>query len=367
MEKNNQPRQRFTQDEIDRCSEVNLVELAKTKGYELVRSGQDHYKIPGHGGLTLSANGEGFYNHSLEKGGKAIQFLMQVENKTWYAAVKELTGGFNESPQPYRSAAPVAEKPRAAFALPPKGPHMRNVFAYLSQTRAIDNAVISDFAHQGLLYQNEKRSCVFVGSNQDGTAEYAMQRSTYDSRTNPDGTNIHAFKGEVSGSDKSRGFAYRGGGDTVHVFESPIDMMSYMSCLQASGADYKQSNYLALGGVCSKALDRYLLENPDTQKLVLLMDNDEAGNRAKMSFEEKYSEAGLRVEIPTYGAKDWNEKLLADTRQRLADQKVELAKEVLQERTEQEAALSANGKTDDLGESVRLPQPEAQTMAELQR
>jgi len=44
--------------------------------------------------------------------------------------------------------------------------------------------------------------------------------------------------------------------------------------------DWQTRSYLALGGVSGKALDRFLSERKDTQKVFLCLDSDTAGNEA---------------------------------------------------------------------------------------
>ena len=110
------------------------------------------------------------------------------------------------------------------FALPPRNTDDRRVFAYLRK-RGIAAQVIRQFMNSGLLYEDaEHHNCVFVGKDHAGQAKYAGLRGTYDR----DGK---GFRGDATGSDKNTGFPISSDPslDLVHVFEAPIDLMSYLS------------------------------------------------------------------------------------------------------------------------------------------
>ena len=85
---------------------------------------------------------------------------------------------------------------------------------------------------------------VYKRQDRNGTPRYAHVRGTADS-----------FRQDVAGSDKSYPFRYEGNGDQLFVFEAPIDLLSFI-CLYPQ--DWQTRNYLALGGVSGKALDRFL-------------------------------------------------------------------------------------------------------------
>ena len=77
--------------------------------------------------------------------------------------------------------------------------------------------------------------------------------------------------------DRSYPFRYEGNSNQLFVFEAPIDLLSFI-CLYPQ--DWQTRNYLALGGVSGKALDRFLSERKDTRKVFLCLDSDTAGSEA---------------------------------------------------------------------------------------
>ena len=136
---------------------------------------------------------------------------------------------------------------------------------------------------------------VFVGTDADGIHRYAHCRGTADQ-----------FRMDVTGSDKSYGFCYRGKGTELYVFEAPIDLLSHIALYPAG---WRERSYLSLGGVSPRALERFLSERKDIESVLIATDNDEAGNNAAEKLAELISQ-----EISVYRflpqAKDWNEELV---------------------------------------------------------
>lgn len=111
---------------------------------------------------------------------------------------------------------------------------------------------------------------------------------------------------DVTGSDKSYGFCYRGKGKELFVFESPIDLLSHIALYPAG---WRNQNYLSLGGVSPKALEHFLSERTDIESIFIATDNDEAGNRAAEKLAELIpKEKSVYRFLPQ--AKDWNEDLV---------------------------------------------------------
>lgn len=72
--------------------------------------------------------------------------------------------------------------------------------------------------------------------------------------------------------------------------------------------DWQKRNYLALGGVSGKALDRFLSERKDTQKVFLCLDSDTAGSEACSRLAQDIpGEIAVIHIVPA--RKDWNDVL----------------------------------------------------------
>lgn len=223
---------------------------------------------------------------------------MEMEGKNWVDAVYTLLGteksDFTPRPKPN-------DDEKGPFVLPDKNDTYKHVIAYLIQSRGIDKEVVYDFISQDKLYENTHRSCVFVGYDENHEAKYASVRST--------NTRGNSYRGDVKNSDKAFPFSYEGCSATVCVYESPIDLMSYLTLLQYHGIESFEHHMISLGGVADRALDYYLKLHPEINRIMLCLDNDEAGHFACQQFNEKYHENyKLLRHSPT--GKDFNEDLL---------------------------------------------------------
>ena len=201
------------------------------------------------------------------------------------------------------------EEMNEKMKLPERNDTHKRAFAYLAKTRCIDPNLISDLMKQGRIYESKDyHNCVFVTYDENKEPVYASMR----------GTTEKAFKGDVLNSDKSRGFPINNSGETLFVFEAPIDSMSYIT-LQIMGGnnEWQKDSYLSLGGVSDVALEKYLNEHPNIKSIYFELDGDEAGRNAVYGdgvhegYISKYMNMGYEVgaTFPAQG-KDWNEELV---------------------------------------------------------
>ena len=278
----------YTQEQIDRANQADLVSFLQSQGEQLTRAGNE-YRWKRHDSLTVRGNK--WYRHSQSKGGAPIDFVMEFYGKSFTEAVEMLTGEKGAAPPPDRpSPAPLSD-----FRLPPRSTDNRIARNYLTAARRIDEDVSGFFFSAGDIYEEAAHhNAVFVGRDEDGVPRYAHQRGTAGS-----------FRLDVKGSDKAFNFCYRGEGEKLFVFEAPVDLLSFL-CLFKK--DWQKHSYLSLGGVGEKALVRFLSDRPSVKTIYLCLDSDEAGNEA-CSRIAKLTPEGLTVHrlVPLF--KDWNEVL----------------------------------------------------------
>ena len=276
----------YTQEQIDRANQADLVSFLQSQGEQLTRAGNE-YRWKRHDSLTVRGNK--WYRHSQSKGGGPVDFVMEFFGKSFTEAVELLTGEKGAAPPPDRpSPAPLSD-----FRLPPRSTDNRIARNYLTAARRIDEDVTGFFISSGDIYEEAAHhNAVFVGRDESGIPRYAHQRGTAGS-----------FRLDVKGSDKAFNFCYRGEGERLFVFEAPIDLLSFL-CLFKK--EWQKQSYLALGGVGEKALLRFLSDRPNIKTVYLCLDSDQAGNDACSRLVELMPE-GLTVHrlIPLF--KDWNE------------------------------------------------------------
>jgi len=282
----------MNKDLVRKARQANLEDYLKDKGEVLVREGKQ-YRVKRHHGLVVSGNK--WYSHTLLKGGNSIDYLVEMERTGFKTAVEDLL---------QRTMAIVRyEKPSGhkTINIPERNENDKRVIAYLLKTRGLKAGIVIPLLKQGRIYESAgTHNLVMTGVDEDGNVRYVMQRSTL---------NSSSLKFESEGSDKRYSFSLKGQSDILCAFESPIDLLSYMSI--QGGTMKEQAHMLSLGGVTDIALGAYIERVPGIRKIVFGLDNDKAGHDAYESFFVKYSVKGFKVYKHFPGQKDWNLELLS--------------------------------------------------------
>ncbi len=277
----------YTQEQIDRANQTDLVSFLKSQGEDLIRAGNE-YRWKRHDSLTVRGNK--WYRHSQSKGGGPVDFVMEFYGRSFTEAVQLLTGEQGEGKPEQPCPAPLSD-----FRLPSRSPTAEQVKKYLTDTRRIDKDVADFFISGGDIYEEAAhRNAVFVGRDESGIPRYAHQKGTAGS-----------FRFDVKGSDKAFNFCYRGEGEKLFVFEAPIDLLSFLCLFKKN---WQKQSYLSLGGVGERALLRFLSDRPNITTVYLCLDSDEAGNAATDRL-AKLTPEGLTVHRLAPLFKDWNEVL----------------------------------------------------------
>ena len=79
----------YTQEQIDRANQADLVSFLQSQGEQLTRAGNE-YRWKRHDSLTVRGNK--WYRHSQSKGGGPVDFVMEFFGKSFTEAVELLTG-----------------------------------------------------------------------------------------------------------------------------------------------------------------------------------------------------------------------------------------------------------------------------------
>lgn len=287
---------KFTEDQLAAANRVSIVELMRRSGYRLKREGSEYAWESPTGKVTIRGN-EWFHQYE-RSGGKTIGFLMRFQEMEFTEAVKFLLSEQGLS-VPAEEEQPKKEK---VFQLPPKHSDMKRVYDYLINTRFLDREIVDYFAAKGLIYEDAKyHNAVFVGLDNQGIPKHAAKRGASLGST---------FKGNVYGSDDRYCFRYTGKSDQVFVFESPIDMLAYLSLHKQN---WQEHNYVTLCSAASAALVKFLKDHPQVNIIHSCLDHDKAGIEGFYRIVEQAKELGeykVNAILPKY--KDWNERLKAD-------------------------------------------------------
>lgn len=296
-----------TPDEIRQAKEMDLLTyLQNYEPNELVRIAPNTYCTREHDSLKISNGKWCWFSRGI--GGKtALDYLIKVQDYPFTQAVETILGKTAARPPVIPHHEQMPEAPRNLM-MPVLNRNPSAVIRYLTG-RGIHPAIIDYCLNHRLLFESKQyHNAVFVGYDTDGKACYAALRGT-----------MGSYKGEVTGSDKRYSFsiAENRSAETVHLFESAIDLMSYATLLHMTGRDWKKDALLSLAGVYKTtrenvvpvSLSRFLSDYPGTKTLRLHLDNDEIGRGAAKGImdglKEKYE---IIDEPPRYG-KDVNDAL----------------------------------------------------------
>ena len=295
-----------TKEEIARAKEMDLLTyLVNYEPTNLVKESNNSYCTRNHDSLKIS-NGL-WYWFSQGIGGKtALDYLIKVEGYTFPQAVAKINGRTVDRPPVF-----YKNKKETPFRLPALADKPARAYQYLVG-RGINPDLVRWCIDNNLIYETDAYSnVVFAGYDESGRLRYANLRGTRST-----------YKGEVSGSDKKYSFkiCMVTSPQCLHVFESAIDLLSYITIRITKCEDWKADVYLSLGGVSAKykmlpvPLKHYLDNNNDISHITLHMDNDSTGRLAAEDLYDKLSKKyTVSSEIPTFG-KDINEQLMETIR-----------------------------------------------------
>ena len=275
---------------LEKAKSIDLVTYFRTyMPSELVRASTNEYTTKSHDSLRMS---NGLWNWcSRGFGGKnAIDFIMKTKNMRFIDATNLLLDQMNLK-QPIVIDKTIKSKEKHII-IPEKNSASNNVFLYL-KSRGIDEEIIKKCIEKNLIYEEKYyHNAVFVGYDELGNIKYAGCRST----------NEKVFKADATGSDKSYSFRLESTTktDTIYIFEVAIDALSYATLFKIYGQNYEEKTLISLAGVYQPASDisqskvpiaiqKYLEKHPETKRIYLCLDNDEAGKNASKALENVLS------------------------------------------------------------------------------
>ncbi len=209
-------------EDIEQAKQMDLLTyLQNYEPQELVRVSGNTFCTREHDSLKIS-NGK-WHWFSREVGGKtALDYLIKVKGYGFVEAVETILGRAAVKPPVfYRQKVTEARE----MLMPPLNDNTNTVERYL-KGRGIHPVIIDYCLKNKLLFESrDYHNAVFMGYDPAGKARYGCVRGT-----------VGIYKGDLSGSDKHYSFSIPGKSDTVHLFESAIDLMSFATLELFEGA-----------------------------------------------------------------------------------------------------------------------------------
>lgn len=302
----------FTKEQIAKAKEIDLLTyLQNYNPDELKYDSRNSYKTATHDSLKIS-NGM-WYWFSRGIGGKtALEYLIQVENYTFTDAVSHLINQKGIEKTLSKKQILTEKEKIKRLQLPQKANNNIKVISYL-KSRGISKNIIDECISKGFIYQEHyKNNVVFVGYDNENNPRYAGVR----------GTNSTRYMGEAYGSDKAYSFKLESviKNNDVHLFESAIDLLSYATLKELNNEKWYEENLLSLAGVYKPSKDifnskvpqtltTFLKNNSNIDRIILHLDNDEAGRLATEAIQNSLSVSYKIIDDPPKSGKDYNDYL----------------------------------------------------------
>ena len=292
----------YTREQIQRADDTDLYVFLSGRGEQFKRCGKE-YRWLRHDSVMINKNE--WYRFSQNKGGHAIDFMKEFYGLSFAEAVKELLGEEGAGETNRRTAKEDAGRqkvcpiPLPGLELPERNESCEIARKYLIEQRKLSEWLIDQMIAKGDIYESKNyHNVVFVGRDKEQNPRYAAMRGTDENR----------YRGEARGSEKAYGFGHIGTDEKLFVFESPVDLLSYITAVPE---EWEKHSYISLGGLSEKAMKRMYTEYPHIHSIYLCLDNDEPGNERCRQFVSLIPEK-LSVYRLEPVKKDWNECLVAE-------------------------------------------------------
>lgn len=286
---------KYSDDEILRVGQLSISDLLIKKGETLRKSGAEMEW--NYGGQKITIRGNYWYNHYELTGGNTISFVMKYMNMDFREAVAYLLGTDNSQV----IHVPEQKREKKILKLPKPNSRMKRTYNYLCDYRKISPYIVSIFANRNMIYEDvSHHNIVFVGYDKNGKPRHAHIKGSYPG---------NKFKGTCAGSVPEYSFHHIGTNEDIYLFESPVDMLSYMTMHYGEN---KGSSYAASCSVSDRVLFQCLEDYPHLKNVFLCFDNDKAGQEANERIKEKLLYMGYNVKILIPKFKDWNEDLMKE-------------------------------------------------------
>ncbi len=284
---------RYTNEQIQRANNIDLVNMLMCKGEKLKKEGRV-YRWMRYDSTVI--HGNNWFRHSRGVGGGPIQFVQHFYDLDFVESVKYLLNG-EQGMEFAQTTHQEYEKPE--FKIPEISKNMRRTFAYLIKTRKIDADIVQYFVDEKKIQETEEyHNVAFCGYDKNGEMKQMHIRSTVP---------YNRFFMDVDGSDKQFYFRHEGTGDDVYVFEAAIDMLSYITM---NKENWQDQSYICLGGVAIDALLNIMENNKNISRVHLCVDNDETGDKTVGRIGAELDERNIEWDRISPQFKDWNEDLV---------------------------------------------------------
>ncbi|RKD26507.1 hypothetical protein BEP19_16860 [Ammoniphilus oxalaticus] len=287
---------RVSEKEIQKASDVHLLDYLQTKGEGLIQQGK-YFRHAEHDSLVIRNDGKWFWNSRGEGGHGPISFARAFYNLSFQDAVRDV----NQLSIDKTLTDDLKKASEQGFIYPKQyeADTQKHVRRYLVQERKIDPRLVDSLIKNGYLAEDQRKNCVFKWRDSKGDIVGADRQGTI--RTS-NGT----FKQIAADSKEDGGFRVDvGTPNQIALFESPIDAISYYELFQLQNIRLQSMSGLK-DRTANTAIKELIQEcharDERVEKVIFAVDNDEAGKGFAQRWKSLLTQADIHVPIH----KDWN-------------------------------------------------------------
>lgn len=305
----------FTDEQIQKAAEVDIVDFCAQNNLPLVSDGNRYFRHAEHDSLVVDRKRNSFYWNSEQKSGGPINFVQDVvlNKKDFKQAVNLLL----DEDSKYLKQSDVKYVNEPYEYQNKEVPGLIHVRRYLHEQRGISNRTIRELSAAGVLVEDKFHNAVFKWFDQDNHIVGASEQGTtidhekYGKR----GTRKMIQKNSTTNFGVSHTI---GKPKNLKFFESSIDLMSYRDL----HPKLKDTQLISMEGLKQNTVYHYLLQNITQQKqapdsVSICVDNDEAGHNfydkiSKLEFVCQYDKRDVAFKdelCQQADCKDYNDQL----------------------------------------------------------
>ena len=133
----------FTNEEMSRVFDTNLIEYAKSQGFDSVKADRKSYRVKDYGGLFLFP--KGYHHFSETDSGNIVGFAKKYQGFTFIEAVEHILNS-----KAYANTMPIMEQEvvRGPLELPLKNEDTDKIKKYLIEERYLDEEIVEELIRQ---------------------------------------------------------------------------------------------------------------------------------------------------------------------------------------------------------------------------
>lgn len=301
---------------VEKAKNADIIKVIENAGYSLKKESRKQYRGIEHDSLVVDVAKNRYYFNSRNEKGDPINFVQKIVGIDNFKQAVNYINGLKVNIKQISNE--VEDKTPFKYDEKQEVKDVSRTRDYLINKRGIDKYVVDVFINKGLIRQDKRKNVLFVWQNQSGTIKGCSEQGTIYTNKLKRGY----WKRVQPRSSKGHGFNYlQGKPENLKFFESPIDLLSYISINRGKG---KLDNtwLISMDGLKDEVLNFYFKEaanQTNIKSFNLCVDNDISGKKfaekyTKFEFQQGLNRVPIEHEIPEKPFEvdknkwDWNDE-----------------------------------------------------------